>query len=191
MWQDKPQESPWPDSDEHTSQRLGSLLSSNKWQIQHEHLLQNVSSADRTALHAEFLHIHELEHPNSEDCSEVGGKRTGFSPFLFCFLAGWLLGLEEDFFGSCFLFVLLVTFAISVDLLFDGMEFFFSLSKHVFRSSFLGPDFINSWSSSGLLEASSECPFFSGVLCTLEERLWTPEAGHEKQKLHWEMSSKE
>lgn len=179
MWQDNPQESPWPGSDVHTNQRLGSLLSSNRWQIQHEHLLQNVSSMDRTALQAEFLQIHEFKFPKSEDCCGDDGSRIGFSPFRCCFLEDWLFELEEVFLESCFLMVLLLVLWSSVILLFD--EFFLSLSKHVRRSSFFGPDFRNSWRSSGLLEASSECPFFSGVLCTLEERLWTPETIQEKE----------
>jgi hypothetical protein len=41
---------------------------------------------DRTALQAEFLHIHEFEHPKSGDCSEAGTSLIGFSPFLCCFL---------------------------------------------------------------------------------------------------------
>lgn len=139
--------------------------------MQQEHLLQKVSSLDRTALQAEFLQIQEFEDPKSEDCSEAGGSRMGFSPFRCCFLEGRLLGLEETLFESCFLIVLLLAFGSSVILLFEEAEFFLSLSKQLRRSSFFGPDFRNSWRSSGLLEASSECPSFSGVLCTLEERL--------------------
>lgn len=128
---------------------------------------------DRTALQAEFLHTHELEHAKSGDCPVANGNRMGFSPFLLCFLAvDWLLGLVETFLASWFLDVLLVIFATwSAILHFDEAECFFSLLKQLRRSSFLGPGFRNSWRSSGLLEASSECPCFSGVLCTLDERL--------------------
>ena len=101
MWQDKPHDSP-PDgeSDVHSNQRLGSLLSSNKWQMQHEHLLQKVSPMESTALQAEFLQIHVLEHLEPEHGSVTGGIRIGFSPFLFCFLEGWLFGLMDAFLES-------------------------------------------------------------------------------------------
>lgn len=108
MWQDKPHDSAdWEteresDSDVHCNQRLGSLLSSNKWQMQHEQRLQKVSTMESVALQAEFLQIHVLEHLESEHGSVIGGIRIGFSPFLFCFLEDccWLLGLEDVFLES-------------------------------------------------------------------------------------------
>lgn len=176
MWQDKPQWSPWPDSEAHSNHRLGSLLSSNKWQMQHEHRLQNVSSMEIVARHAEFLHIHEFEHLKSEHCSVEGGMRTGFSAFLFCFFEGCSLGPGLAFFWSWLFVDFLLIFETCSDILhFDEADCFFSLSKQVCKRSFLALDFRNSWSNFGLLEASSECPFFSGVLCTLEERLRMPE----------------
>ena len=82
MWHDKPHESPKPESDTHSNQRLGSLLSSNKWQMQQEHLRQNVSSIESVARHAEFLQVQELDDLKSRHWSGLGGIRTGFSPFL-------------------------------------------------------------------------------------------------------------
>lgn len=70
MWQDKPQQLLSSDSAVHTNQRLGSLLSSKRWQMQHEHLLQNVSSEVSTALQAEFLQIQELAELKSCNISE-------------------------------------------------------------------------------------------------------------------------
>lgn len=142
---------------------------------------------ERIALQAEFLHIHELENPWSEDCSVAGSTLVGFSPFLFCFLAeDWLLAVDETFLKSGFLMILLPNFTTSDILLFEEAELFFSLWKQVRRSSFLGPDFRNSCRSSGLLEASSEWPCFSGVLCTLEERLCMPETGRKSSNSTWQ-----
>ncbi|KAJ0576390.1 hypothetical protein HanIR_Chr05g0223881 [Helianthus annuus] len=88
MWQDSPHDSLSGESDVHSNQRLGSLLSSNKWQMQHEHLLQKVSALKSTALQAEFVQIQVLEDLESEHGSVIGGIRIGFSPFLLCFLEG-------------------------------------------------------------------------------------------------------
>lgn len=111
MWQDNPHDSPAIGSDVHSNQRLGSLLSSNKWQMQHEHLLQKVSTTESTALQAEFLQIHVLEHLEPDNGSVIGGIRIGFSAFLFCFFEGSVFGLTvtflESWFFKSFLFMLL------------------------------------------------------------------------------------
>lgn len=100
MWQDKPHDSPDVESEVHSSQRPGSLLSSNKWQMQHEQRLQKVSVMESVARQAEFLQIHVLEHLESEHGSVSGGIRTGFSAFLFFLLEDWLFGLVDAFLES-------------------------------------------------------------------------------------------
>lgn len=141
MWQDKPHDSADGESDVHCNQRLGSLLSSNKWQMQHEHLLQKVSTMESVALQAEFLQIHVLEHLESEHGSVIGGIRIGFSPFLFCF---WLFGLVDVFLESWF---------------FDGFLFIFLDALLISKVDNRSPDFKR---SSILLQASCLC--FSHLL---------------------------
>lgn len=123
MWHDKPHESPKPESDMHSNQRLGSLLSSNKWQMQQEHLLQNVSSIEREARQAEFLHVHELEDLKSGHGSGLDGIRTGFSPFL-CFLDCWIWSLElkDALLISCVFDVFLQVFISCSDMLLHSMK---------------------------------------------------------------------
>lgn len=123
IWQDNPQQSLSSVSDSQTSQRLGSLFSSKRWQMQHEHLLQNVSCEERTALQAEFLQVQVL-------ANTVSWRN---SPFLGCFLRSEKIELfEEDiFFCSMFLHPLMVCVLdiSSITLCFNEPDCIFSLSR--------------------------------------------------------------
>lgn len=122
---------------------------------------------DRVALYATFLHIQVFECLTLKFCFETGGIRIGFSSFFWYFLEeSWSFKIFFLVFGDC-----------SVILHLDEAVYFFSLSTQTLERSFLLHDFINSCKSYGLLEISSKCPFFFGVLCTLEERLCMPKTG--------------
>lgn len=164
MWQDNPHESISPASDVQTSHKLGSLLSSNRWQMQHEHLLQNVSSGLKRALHAAFLQTKVPSDLLSADRSGENGTRRGFSPFLGCFLQGdCVLDDNDGIWGGFFCSGLLddLPFLITWSAILDFSEFKLFLP-------FTGQFRTKSEQESGysclitrLLRTSFVCPFFS------------------------------
>jgi len=165
--------------------------------MQHEHLLQKVSSVAKMALQAEFLQIKFFVGKPSCEFSAEDENRIRQSPFFDCFLEPWLLknveSLDDVLFRSRYLFPLdLINFC-GYALHFDGMVCILSFSKlewtadfssyvlHFVRmvcflslpklestSSLFGKDWGKSWRLSGLLEVWRQ-HLSSGLLTALDE----------------------